>query len=185
VYLGLFWSNAPKTTVGEMVRSIGAEELDAQLERNRRLYETAGGKATPSTITVATRKPDDRFELTALPGRETLTIRSPSGIGGARIERVGDRWPDRLTVRLRLKGLESIKVSNGTAIVSGSASVQGEPRPRLSLARDDQRAQPIDKSSPFFVDIRAIDDGFEFDLPKALFESSPKSMTVEWIDFYR
>jgi predicted amidohydrolase len=39
--MGLFWSNDPTTTIGAMVRSIGAEELDAQIARNRRLYQAA------------------------------------------------------------------------------------------------------------------------------------------------
>ncbi|GIW85952.1 MAG: hypothetical protein KatS3mg108_0276 [Isosphaeraceae bacterium] len=34
---GLFWSNDPGVTVGEMVRALGLEELDAQVARNRRL----------------------------------------------------------------------------------------------------------------------------------------------------
>lgn len=183
--VGLFWSNDSKTTVGAMAQSIGAEELDAQLERNRRLYAVAGVKAIPGMITVRTRKPEDRFELATHAGGETLTIRSPSGIGGVDLERAGDRWPDRLVVRLRLKGLESIKLSNGTARVSGSTSAQGEASPRFSLVRNDQDAQPIDKSSPYFVVIRAIDGGFEFDLPEAFFGSNPNRVTVEWVDFYR
>lgn len=43
--VGLFWSNDPKTTVGAMVRSIGGEALDLQVERNRRLHEAAVGRA--------------------------------------------------------------------------------------------------------------------------------------------
>jgi predicted amidohydrolase len=42
--MGLFWSNDPATTVGTMIRSIGGEEIDAQVERNRRLHESAAGK---------------------------------------------------------------------------------------------------------------------------------------------
>ena len=38
---GLFWSNDPATTIGVMVRSIGGEEIDAQVERNRRLQDAA------------------------------------------------------------------------------------------------------------------------------------------------
>ncbi len=42
--LGLFWSNDPATPIGAMVRSIGGEELDAQLSRNRRLQDAARQK---------------------------------------------------------------------------------------------------------------------------------------------
>jgi len=40
--MGLFWSNDPVTTIGAMIRSIGGEELDRQVERNGRLQVTAG-----------------------------------------------------------------------------------------------------------------------------------------------
>ena len=41
--MGLFWSNDPATTIGAMIRSIGGEELDRQVERNRRLHAAARG----------------------------------------------------------------------------------------------------------------------------------------------
>lgn len=41
--LGLFWSNDPKTSIGEMIRSLGLEEIDAQVRRNRRLQDAARG----------------------------------------------------------------------------------------------------------------------------------------------
>jgi hypothetical protein len=46
--VGLFWSNDPRTKIGDMVRSIGGEEIDAQVERNRRLHERASGGRKPS-----------------------------------------------------------------------------------------------------------------------------------------
>ena len=36
--MGLFWSNDPAMPIGAMIRSIGGELLDDQVERNRRLY---------------------------------------------------------------------------------------------------------------------------------------------------
>lgn len=48
--VGLFWSNDPKTTIGAMIRSLGLEEIDAQVERNRRLQDQAAGShATSAT----------------------------------------------------------------------------------------------------------------------------------------
>ena len=41
--LGLFWSNDPETTIGAMIRSLGLEEIDAQVERNRQLQDAARG----------------------------------------------------------------------------------------------------------------------------------------------
>ena len=45
--LGLFWSNDPGTTVGAMVRSLGLEEIDAQVRRNRLLQDAARGGPAP------------------------------------------------------------------------------------------------------------------------------------------
>lgn len=45
--MGLFWSNDPNMTIGAMVRSIGGEELDLQIARNRRLQDEARGTSAP------------------------------------------------------------------------------------------------------------------------------------------
>lgn len=42
--LGLFWSNDPQTPIGTMIRSLGLEEIDPQVARNRRLQDTARGR---------------------------------------------------------------------------------------------------------------------------------------------
>jgi predicted amidohydrolase len=39
---GIFWSNDPKTTIGEMVRSIGVLELEEEMARVRQFYRAAG-----------------------------------------------------------------------------------------------------------------------------------------------
>jgi predicted amidohydrolase len=46
--VGLFWSNDPRTTIGSMIGSLGLEEIDAQVERNRRLYSAERPGATDS-----------------------------------------------------------------------------------------------------------------------------------------
>ncbi len=44
--MGLFWSNDPTTSIGAMVRAIGGEELDLQVERNRHLHTAARAART-------------------------------------------------------------------------------------------------------------------------------------------
>lgn len=39
---GIFWSNDPKTMIGEMARSIGALELEDEMARVRKFYKKAG-----------------------------------------------------------------------------------------------------------------------------------------------
>lgn len=39
---GIFWSNDPKTPIGQMVQSIGVLELEEEMARVRQFYQTAG-----------------------------------------------------------------------------------------------------------------------------------------------
>jgi predicted amidohydrolase len=41
--LGMFWSNDPRTTIGTMIQSLGLEEIDTQIARNRLLQDSARG----------------------------------------------------------------------------------------------------------------------------------------------
>jgi predicted amidohydrolase len=41
--IGLFWSNDPQTSIGTMLKSLGLEEIDAQIARNGRLQDAARG----------------------------------------------------------------------------------------------------------------------------------------------
>jgi predicted amidohydrolase len=45
--LGMFWSNDARTTVGAMIRSLGLEEIDVQIARNRRLQDAARSRRAP------------------------------------------------------------------------------------------------------------------------------------------
>jgi predicted amidohydrolase len=45
--LGMFWSNDSQITVGSMLRSLGLEEIDAQITRNRQLQDAARGHSIP------------------------------------------------------------------------------------------------------------------------------------------
>ena len=39
---GMFWSNDPRVTIGEMIRSLGLSEQAEELRRIRKLYDQAG-----------------------------------------------------------------------------------------------------------------------------------------------
>ena len=64
--------------------------------------------------------------------------------------------------------------------------------------KDRKEEAPLDEKNPCWTDIRivggdgrpakeiALKDGyFEMTLPQAFFEGNPKSVTLNWIDFYR
>jgi len=58
--MGLFWSNDPTTPIGMMIRSIGGEGLDEQVERNRLLHDAARGGSADSGLKPSLRRPQDR-----------------------------------------------------------------------------------------------------------------------------
>jgi hypothetical protein len=100
-------------------------------------------------------------------------------------------------LRLRLKGLDSFRASNGTVTLAAAVSVQ-DGKPQMRLWKDGKEGAPLDGKSPLRMDSRIVggdgkpakeiplkDGFFEMALPKAFFEGNPKSITLNWIDFYR
>ncbi len=184
-----------------MIRSIGGEELDRQVERNGRLHAAARGGETASGLKITLRKPEDRVETVVQEGGEIVTVTSASGIGGAVLERTGAAWPEPLRVRLRLSGLESLKVTSGPVTIRGWGSHAGNPRTWVDAIHDQGRVESLrllDPQDRFWIDIQAIDDQgqpakviplqgghFEFTLPGALLVPRAKTVEIEWIDFHR
>lgn len=96
---------------------------------------------------------------------------------------------------MHLKGLENFKVTNGRFTLEAAVSSQDG---KVRLWKDGKEDLPLDSKSPYWTEIRLVgNDGkptntiplkggyFEIQLPNALFEDNPQSLTVNWIDFYR
>jgi hypothetical protein len=148
-----------------------------------------------SQFKITTKRDNDKVEVKVESGKAVFSIHSPFGISQTVIERTDGNWPDSVILRLHLKGLESMKVSNGKVTLEAAVSSQDG---QVRLWRDGKEDSPVDSESPYWMEIRMVgNDGkpttaiplkdgyFEIQLPKALFEDSPKSITVSWIDFYR
>jgi hypothetical protein len=165
------------------------------------ILHTAGSARSDEPQTrfhVTTRKADDRVTTELSGDRVIFTVTSPSGIGSAAITRKGERWPGSMILRLRLTGMERLRIGNGKATLSASVSGSGNPKTILSLSEGSQDEIPIDRGSPYWTEIRILDDQghlakeiptkdgvFELFLPQALFVSNPPTITLEWIDFFR
>ncbi|TWU39286.1 hypothetical protein [Novipirellula artificiosorum] len=154
---------------------------------------TAYGDDLPFRIT--TKRDDDKVEVKVEEGKTHFTVQSPVGISQAIIERSGENWPTTVMLRLRLKGLEKFKVTDGKITLEASVSSQDG---KVRLWKDGKEDSPLDSKHPYWMEIRMVGkDGkpvktiplkegyFEMKLPKALFEDNPKSITLSWIDFYR
>jgi hypothetical protein len=146
---------------------------------------------------ITTKRDNDRVEVKVEKNKATFSVHSPFGIGHAVIERAEENWPDAVVLRLRLTGLENFRVTNGKVKLEGSASIQ-EGKPLVRLWKDGKQDMPLDAKSPYWMEVRILggegkpakviplkEGYFEVALPKALFDGNPKSITVNWIDFYR
>lgn len=155
---------------------------------------TAVADDTPP-FKITTKRNNDRVEVKAEKDKAILSVHSPFGISNAVIERTGEKWPEAVTLRLHLKGLENFKASNEKVKLEASVSSQGG---KVRLWKDGKEDSPLDAKGPYWMDIRMVgsdgklakaiplkDGYFEMQLPKAMFEENPKSITVNWIDFYR
>ncbi len=144
---------------------------------------------------ITTKRDNDKVDVKVEQDTTVFSVHSPFGISQTVIDRTDGNWPDIVMLRLHLKGLENFKVSNGIITLEAAVSSQDG---KLRLWKDGKEDSHLDAKSPYWTEIRMFgDDGkpvktiplkdgyFEIQLPKALLEDNPKSITVNWIDFYR
>jgi SAM-dependent methyltransferase len=145
---------------------------------------------------ITTRKDEDKVKAQVKDGTATYTITSPSGIGGASVT-PWKGWAKKVVLRLNLKGLECITVSNGKVDLRASV-LSHSGNPRLLSVKDEIGEKKVEQGNDYWTEIRALDakgkpvEGlpgkggyFELELPSALLDGPPKSLTIDWIDFYR
>ncbi len=151
----------------------------------------------PTKFKITTRRADDAVTVQADKDRTMFSVKSPFGISQAVVERRDDKWPNVVVLRLHLKGLESFRASNGSVTLDAAVSSHKGGQ-RVRVWKDGKEDAPLDEKSPYWMDVRILsgdgqpakefpprDGYFEMTLPKAFFEGNPKSITLNWIDFYR
>jgi len=144
---------------------------------------------------ITTKRADDMVDVEVKDASMVFSVHSPFGISQAIIESTSGNWSDSVILRLHLKGLESFKVSNGKVTIEAAVSSQDG---HLRLWKDGKEDSLLDSKSPYWTEIRIVgkdgkpvttiplDDGyFEIQLQKTMFEGNPKSIKINWIDFYR
>jgi hypothetical protein len=149
----------------------------------------------PAKFKITTRRKDDSVEVRPGKDKALFTVKSPFGIGKAVIERAEGHWPKAVTLRLRLKGLSSFRVSKGKVTLDAAVSIE-EGKAMMRLWKNGKEDTPIDEKSPLWTKIRIVggdgkpakelplkDGYFEIALPRAFIEVNPKSIRLTWIDF--
>ena len=147
-------------------------------------------------FTTDLHKADDSIAVEHDSGTTAFTIISPSGIGSVKIARHDATWPKVVVLKLRLTGLESLRLSHGKRILGAAVSSRDG---QLSLRQwKGDNETPVDTTDPLHLDMQILDakgkpattlplkDGrFEVRLPAAFLSENPESITIAWIDFYR
>jgi hypothetical protein len=154
-------------------------------------------KDQPAKFKITTKRKDDSVEVRSDKDQTVFAVKSPYGISQAVIEREDDKWPEAVVLRLHLKGLSNFRASNGKVRVDAAVSIE-EGKAKVRMWKDGKEDSPLDEKSPLWTDIRIVggdgkpakelplkDGYFEMALPRAFFEGNPKSITLDWIDFYR
>lgn len=137
---------------------------------------------------VGRRGPGDRVSVTLQPRRAVIDIHSPTGIGDVPVSRIGPQWPDEVTVRLHLHGLECVRLQTASRDLQGAfptsanemldvAPASSEPG-RLNIVARDAQGKPT-------TTIPLKDGVFIVFVPRELLTDNPASLRIEWIDFYR
>jgi hypothetical protein len=148
-------------------------------------------------IGAVARRDGDSAVVTTSGDKALVTITSPRGIGSVTLDRKSEKWPT-VVVRLKLRGLESLKIESGSIVLNGSFSSHGDGGRRLyTMSSDGKTEIPVERSNSLWTDIRAFDDRgreisglppeggwFEFDIP-APFLKDQRNISINWIDFYR
>ncbi len=145
---------------------------------------------------ISTRKEEDSVSVLRQADTTIYAVHSPSGIGGATLPQV-TQWPEKVVLRLYLKGLESLTIGNDAVRWHASVTSHGDHSQRLTVKQADRETE-AEADTPYWTKIAAFgadgkpieglpkDGGyFELQLPKVLLERSSQTLRLEWIDFYR
>jgi hypothetical protein len=126
-------------------------------------------------------------------GATILEVECKPGIGEATIRRRTPAWPRHVSLRLHLRGLESLRVKSGDTAIEWMVSSHGDNATTVSL-QTPKGTSEIDRDSPYFAAVRIVaknqkiplaDGWFELDLPAKLLAKNPETIALFWIDVYR
>jgi hypothetical protein len=150
----------------------------------------------PVWVAIANR--DDRITWTIAEDNLTVDIYSPGGIGSARILLAADRDPQRVLLRFHLAGLEGLRFTSNSTVVTVSVPSTDESAVRQEVTLADGEPWAITADSPYWMEIRLIadeapsrhakpvTDGYvEAEIPQHFLQRPLSPFLIEWVDFYR
>ena len=156
----------------------------------------ANAQSGEPVFAVTTENPDDQIDIKNEKGISTVDIHSPTGIGSARFVLESGTMPERVVMRLHLKGLEELRLVSDQTTIAASASSSNLFRitdQRIISSGNEYSITPIDPlwmkieivSSQAIETIPLKDGYFEITISNEFIQNSGDSFEIQWIDFYR
>ncbi|RJP84237.1 MAG: hypothetical protein C4518_20290 [Desulfobacteraceae bacterium] len=150
-------------------------------------FAAAVGAVAPGpTFWVDLQKAGDQVLMTSSRNSAAISITSGSGIGGAVMVRTGKKWPDRITIRLNLKNLESFDMENGIIRFHTSIRTSGKsPYWRVDRAGEPAASPANTPDGTLEVSMGQSDEAVMIAVPKEMLEGNPEKISFGWIDEFR
>ena len=147
-------------------------------------------------FSITLKNHDDRINAQHENGITVIDILSPRGIGSAQLKLESGPMPERMVLRLYLKGLEELRLVSGQTAIAASASsseVFNVTNQKVIASGNEYFITPID---PLWMKVQIVsgqsdktiplEDGyFEIAVPKEFIQTAGNSFEIRWIDFYR
>lgn len=148
------------------------------------------------TMSVVPQRDDTRVTVCTTGSTATIDVHSESGIGSADVAIASATLPKQIVLRLHLRGLEEFQFAFDNTIVIASLSSMGDGvvRESFTTTGNTDGTQPIDSTSPYWMDVRVVaadrkiplKDGYiEVTAPKHFFEGGFGKFRISWVDFFR
>ena len=153
-----------------------------------------GGQAT--VLEVLAQGQDDRIDVSVKDRTAYLDVHSGSGIGSAQIKLVSGGPLEQIFLRLHLKGLEELRITDEPMAMILRVSSGENPVVMQSVIDESGEELQIAPGQPNWIDFQIVanqpspriplEQGyFELLLPAEMLNSGDQSVSIHWIDFFR
>ncbi len=129
-------------------------------------------------------KGDPRITFSTTEDTLLIDITSPTGIGGAAIEKTSGQWPGTIVMRLRVKGLEQFEFTYGNSSIDLAVSSQNAQVVHEVLTQPGKMGT-VSPGDPYWIAVTPGPGYFDLQAPADFFKSGENKFTIDWIDFYR
>lgn len=150
----------------------------------------------PPIFTVTAEGEGDEVTVSVEGETAIIDVHSQSGIGQATVELVSGAPPQKIILRLHLKGLERFRLAYDQTVITAQVSSTDSGAIIQTVVSPNGDETLIASDSPFWLDSRIVSDQtpptipldqgyFEIALPQDFLAAGYRAFAIRWIDFYR